>query len=798
MSWKGLSKKPFLKPQEGNKEVAQMVENSVLVVDDEAIVRESIRDWLKDAGYQVATAESGEEALEMIEKQDFSVMVLDIRLPGKTGIAVLKEVKAQRPWIKSIIITAYPSAETTAEATRLGAIDYLVKPVVPDELERLVRETIDLVGQEPTVTTEVKILPKPPTVEVPEVKRSFVITKESLKSMVESLAKEMEVVGVKAKHGKYVYDRIATFEELRLDYDVTVMPPTKYLLPAKETLFRFKVGDEFGIEPAIKASPMAIIGVHPYDIKAIELLDEAFMATNHDPNYSARRQNTIIIGVDCLNPSPKSFAHAMGTRLTETGFDLLLTDIGADYMITVGSEKGAELLTKHVRVREPNGEEIAKQKAARDEALAKYKLSLEVSRERLPKLLEESYDDPYWESRSASCLSCGSCVMVCPTCFCFDVQDEVALNLKEGERFRSWDGCVLVDFAKVATGENFRHDKASRFRHRIYRKGKYIVEKYGKVGCVGCGRCASACLADIASPLEAFNAIAKSAAAKEKAVRIAGEMRADTELYMPRPAELVSVTELTPREKVFEFRLRDGRGLEQRPGQFVEVSVMGIGEAPISVSSSPTKDTTFQLAIRNVGNVTSAVHALGKGAIVGIRGPFGNGFPLEALEGKNLLLIAGGIGLFPLRSLVQYVLDNRSSFGGVTLLFGARSPAERLFVDELAAWSQSPHLEFYETVDRGDESWEGNVGVITTLIPKLDIDPRKTMAVVVGPPIMYRFVIIELKKKDLADENIIMSLERRMKCGVGKCGHCQINDVYVCQEGPVFTLAQLRNLREAV
>jgi sulfite reductase subunit B len=775
-----------------------MEQKAVLVVDDEPIVRESLRDWLKDAGYQVTTAETGEEALEMVEKQDFGVMVLDLRLPGKTGIKVLEEVKAQRPWIKSIIITAYPSAETTAEAKRLGAIDYLIKPVAPDDLERLVRETISSAGREPTVAAEVEIRPKPPVVEIVEVKKPFVITQDSLRSIVESLAEEMEIVGVKSRHGKYVYDRITSFEELCLDYDVTVMPPTKYLLPAKETLLKFKVGDGTRVSPVTEAIPRAIIGVHPYDIKAIELLDKAFLATNPDPNYNARRQNTIIIAVDCLNPSPKSFAPSMGTHLTETGFDLLLTDIGIDYVVTVGSEKGADLLAKYAEVREPTSDDIAKQKAVRDEALAKYKLSLDVPRERLPKLLGESYDDPYWESRSKTCLSCGSCVMVCPTCFCFDVSDEVSLNLKEGERFRNWDGCMLVDFAKVATGENFRHDKASRLRHRMYRKGKYIVERYGRVGCVGCGRCAIACLAEIASPLETFNAIAESARIKEEAKRIVREARAETELYAPRLAELVKIDKLTPRERAFEFRFMDDKGLGHRPGQFVEVSVMGIGEAPISISSSPTRDGTFQLAVRSVGNVTNALHALEKGAIVGIRGPFGNGFPIEALEGKDILLIAGGIGLFPLRSLVQYILDRRSSFGRVILLFGARSPAERLFLDELAAWSQSPEIEFQETVDRGDESWKGNVGVITTLIPKVNIEPKKTMAVVVGPPIMYRFVIIELKKKDIPDDNIILSLERRMKCGVGKCGHCQINDVYVCQEGPVFTLAQLRNLREAV
>jgi len=199
-----------------------------------------------------------------------------------------------------------------------------------------------------------------------------------------------------------------------------------------------------------------------------------------------------------------------------------------------------------------------------------------------------------------------------------------------------------------------------------------------------------------------------------------------------------------------------------------------------------------------VGNVTRALHGLKEGALVGIRGPFGNGFPIESLEWKDLLLIAGGIGLFPLRSLVQYVLDRRDCFGRVVLLFGARSPKERMFTEELSQWRENPDVEFLETVDRGDELWNGNVGVITTLIPGIEISPAKTMAAVVGPPIMYRFVIGELKKKGLADEQIVLSLERRMKCGVGKCGHCQINGVYVCQEGPVFTLAQLRNLREAV
>lgn len=774
-----------------------MQKHSVLIVDDEPIVRESIRDWLKDAGYEVTTAEDGEEALKLVEKKDFSVLITDIRLPGQSGLSVLRLIKAQRPWIKSIIITAYPSEETTAEAAKLGAIDYLIKPIIPDEMEKLVREALQSIPREATVAAAPKKKAKVP-VSVGKVKKSVVMTRKNFGDFVKNLSKKMEIIGVTEKQGKYAYGPVADYKELCMDYDIAVNPPTRYFLPAKETLLTYKLYDSELGKPVVDAPARALVGVHPYDIKAIELLDEVYMDTNTDPNYSARRKNTIIIGVDCLNPSEKSFAPSMGTHIADSGYDLLLTDIGNKYVVTVGTKKGADLLSKNAEVVEASAEDLGKQKEARDKALAKYKTHLEVPRERIAKLLEESYDDPYWETRSKTCLSCGSCVMVCPTCFCFDVKDEVALNLKDGERYRQWDGCMLVDFAKVATGENFRHDKASRFRHRMYRKGKYIVEKYGRMGCVGCGRCVTACLAEIASPVDAFNAIAESVRAKAEALRIIREARPAEELYKPRPAELLKVDVLGLKEKVFTFKLNDGSELGHRPGQFVEVSIPGVGEAPISITSSPSRKGFFQLAIRDVGSVTNAIHRLKTGATVGVRGPFGNGFPLKTLEGKDILFVAGGIGLFPLRSLVQYVADNRKQFGKVMMLFGARSPAERMFVDELAELEKNPDIEFLETVDKGDATWKGNVGVITTLIPKVSIDPKKTMAVVVGPPIMYRFVIIELKKRDLPDENIVMSLERRMKCGVGKCGHCQINGVYVCQEGPVFSLAQLRNLREAV
>lgn len=271
-----------------------------------------------------------------------------------------------------------------------------------------------------------------------------------------------------------------------------------------------------------------------------------------------------------------------------------------------------------------------------------------------------------------------------------------------------------------------------------------------------------------------------------------------TSIYQPYLAQLVRVQPLAEREKIFEFKLKDGKELGHKPGQFVEISLFGIGEMPISISSSPTRNGSFELVIRNVGNVSNAVHSLTEGATVGIRGPFGNGFPMENLRGKDILIIAGGIGLFPLRSLINYILDKRNEFGRLTLLSGCRTPGERMFVNELEEWCKRPDCGVLETVDRGDDCWTGNVGVVTTLFSKVDIDPKNTFAITVGPPVMYKFVVAECKKKDLPDEQILLSLERRMKCGVGKCGHCQINGVYVCQEGPVFTYAQIKKLREAI
>ncbi len=270
-------------------------------------------------------------------------------------------------------------------------------------------------------------------------------------------------------------------------------------------------------------------------------------------------------------------------------------------------------------------------------------------------------------------------------------------------------------------------------------------------------------------------------------------------IYVPCPAKVVKVTPLTALEKLFTVELPRGHSLGHRAGQFVEVSLLGIGEAPISISSSPSRSNgAFEVCVRKVGDVTRAMHGLAEGATIGIRGPFGTGFPLEKFRGKDVLFAPGGLGLAPARSVINQVLDERGSYGRVIILYGAKNPGELLFRDEIDAWGRRGDVELHVTVDRGDAGWTGNVGVITTLFSKISVNPRNTVAITIGPPVMYRFVLIELLGKGIPEGQIWMSLERRMKCGVGKCGHCQINGLYCCQHGPSFSYAQIKGVEEAI
>ena len=223
-----------------------------------------------------------------------------------------------------------------------------------------------------------------------------------------------------------------------------------------------------------------------------------------------------------------------------------------------------------------------------------------------------------------------------------------------------------------------------------------------------------------------------------------------------------------------------------KAGQFNMLYVFGLGEVPISISGDPTDPNKLIHTVRAVGQVTKAMSKFRRGNMLGVRGPYGNNWPVDVAVGKDVVIVAGGIGLAPLRPSIYHILANRDSYGKVSLLYGARTPQDILYMKELEKWRARLDIEVFVTVDKAVGEWRGNVGVVTTLIPKASVDPSQTVAMVCGPEIMMRFTGLGLQKQGIPEENIYVSMERNMKCGVGNCGHCQLGGIFVCKDGPVF------------
>jgi NAD(P)H-flavin reductase len=235
------------------------------------------------------------------------------------------------------------------------------------------------------------------------------------------------------------------------------------------------------------------------------------------------------------------------------------------------------------------------------------------------------------------------------------------------------------------------------------------------------------------------------------------------------------------------------------PGQFNMLYLPGKGEAPISISGDPHGGSTLIHTIRGVGALTKALCAIGRGGVVGVRGPFGSSWPVKRAEGADIIIIAGGIGLAPLRPAFYHLLEHRDRYGRIKLLYGARSPQEMLYIPELEKWRSRFDIEVEVTVDNADSDWYGHVGVVTTLIPHAVFDPEDTVAMICGPEIMMRFTINKLLDHELVRKNIYVSYERNMKCALGFCGHCQFGPKFVCKDGPVFCfddIEWLMNVRE--
>lgn len=332
-----------------------------------------------------------------------------------------------------------------------------------------------------------------------------IIPKTSVSDWIQQLRRRYRVVGPQPKNGQFVFAEIETAVDMTLDYPTTCVPPKKYLFPQKENLLQYHL-DGSHIQAVIETEPTVIFGIHTCDVQATRLFDQIFSQGFADQHYRTRRKDIFLVSIECMSPcSEHAYCRDMGTSHLPQAADLHLTDMGHVYALHINTDRGASLVAGTlVKEFTPAWQSIYDTVIAQKQEAFPKRLNFEA--DQLNNLLHEGYNSKLWQAVGDDCLACGMCTQVCPTCVCFDVTDEADLMLKEGRRTRRWDSCQATTFALVAGGHNFRQARRARQRHRFMRKGKYMHDAYGQLGCVGCGRCGQACLVHI-TPINVLNAL---------------------------------------------------------------------------------------------------------------------------------------------------------------------------------------------------------------------------------------------------------------------------------------------------
>ena len=570
--------------------------------------------------------------------------------------------------------------------------------------------------------------------------------------------------------------------EVCLDTLKTVKSPKDAFFPQSENLYTCeKEGKNITIEPqALQEKNFVVFGMKACDVQGVKVLDNVFLSDPVDTFYAARREHGTIVALACHEPEESCFCKVFGIDCADPVADVAAWMIEGELYWKPLTEKG-EALTKAVAelLNDADEAKVEEEKTAIRAIVEK----LPYSNLSLEGWGQEDYMDrfnsPVWEELYKPCLACGTCTFVCPTCQCYDIKD---YDTGHGvQRYRCWDSCMYSDFTMMAHGNN-RNSQMQRFRQRFMHKLVYYpVNNNGMFSCVGCGRCVEKCPSSL-------NIV--------KVIKCTCHKNYTLDTLIPKVGVITDIRQETPDVKTFRVNAPEGGKLfEHMPGQCAMVCAPGVSEGMFSITSSPTNKEYQEFSIKKCGALTDYLHSLQVGDEITVRGPYGNHFPVEdKLKGKNLLFIAGGIGLAPLRSVINYVLDNRADYGTVDILYGSRSADDLVQLKEIQeVWMKAEGVNVYLTIDREQEGWDGHVGFVPSYLKEIGFDTNKT-ALVCGPPIMIKFVLAGLEELGFSREQVYTTLELRMKCGIGKCGRCNIGSKYVCKDGPVFRCDEIDEL----
>ncbi len=596
-----------------------------------------------------------------------------------------------------------------------------------------------------------------------------------------------------AEPGRY---RIVDGEPSRaFDYGLGVTAWKRFTHPAVVPLMRLRRdGTAMTVESAQETPrALAFVGVRACEIAALRIQERAMRAgPTGDADHVARREASLVVAVECARAMDTCFCTSMeaGPEVT-SGADITLAEVDGGFVVRSAGTSGTAIV-ESLELRSAAPVEL--EAATAQVAAVRAAIGTPVEADGLPERLRAALDSPRWGEVAERCLACANCTLVCPTCFCTSVGIASDLDGVDATTERRWDSCFSGGFARVAGDASFRPKVADRYRQWLTHKFSTWWDQFGTSGCVGCGRCIAWCPVgiDVREELAAIAPASAPACPIPWPPSPAGG-HAPQPGTVPAPSRALATIRSLERETLDTVTLTlavdDPTILAARPGQFVIAERPGFAAPPISISRIRTDG--FDLTIRAAGPATADLISLPAGAEVSIRGPLGRGWPIEAALGRDVVIVAGGIGLAPLRPLIHGILAERPRFGAIRLYLGARTPRDRLFVDEMSHLAGRADIELAEIVDRAGPDWLGRIGVVTHLFDQATWDGSRATAFMCGPERMMGATAAALGRLGVGPDRTWVTLERNMACGVGTCGHCQLGPFFVCRDGPVFSLAEL-------